>query len=171
MAKKATEQLDHSALGQENITPESALETEADFQTTIGMDETDMDEIDSGVDVPSASDAQSASASDAHGSSPTDYEIEFGEDPGKKLGVIGLIVGIFVGVVGLIMGFLSYRKSRAEGFAGTPGIVSMIVGATSTVLVPTIIFLSLTGMGLGGACDGREAGLHILDDGTRVSCQ
>ena len=92
------------------------------------------------------------------------------KDPGKVLGIVGLIVSLGAGIVGIVLGFLSYRKSRAVGYGGGLGMTAMIVGAVTTVLLGTQLFLLASGMGIGGACDGRKPGVYELDNGTTISC-
>ncbi|MBF0672191.1 MAG: hypothetical protein IR160_06365 [Salinibacterium sp.] len=92
------------------------------------------------------------------------------KDPGKVLGIVGIVVALGVGIVGIVLGLLSYRKSRAVGYGGGFGMTAMIVGAITTVLLGTQLFLMASGMGIGGACDGRKAGVYELDNGTTISC-
>lgn len=91
-------------------------------------------------------------------------------DPGKTLGLVGLIVALIAGVVGIVLGVLSYRKSRAADFGGGLGMAAIIVGAITTVLLGTQLFLLANGMGIGGACDGRKPGVYELENGTVISC-
>ncbi|TXK52689.1 DUF4190 domain-containing protein [Salinibacterium sp. dk5596] len=92
------------------------------------------------------------------------------KDPGKVLGIVGIVIALGVGIVGIVLGLLSYRKSRAVGYGGGFGMTAMIVGAVTTVLLGTQLFLMASGMGIGGACDGRKAGVYELDNGTTISC-
>lgn len=91
-------------------------------------------------------------------------------DPGKVLGIVALVVSLGIGVVGIVLGLLSYRKSRAADYSGGFGMAAMILGTITTVLLALQLFLLSNGMGIGGACDGREPGVHTLDNGTRISC-
>ena len=37
------------------------------------------------------------------------------EDPGRTLGIIGLVVSIFASLIGLIISIIAYNKSKAAG--------------------------------------------------------
>ncbi|PWB97927.1 hypothetical protein [Homoserinimonas hongtaonis] len=93
------------------------------------------------------------------------------KDPGKVLGIVGIVLSLALGLIGVALGIVSYKKSRAVGFAGTLGTVSIIVGVITTVLLVLQLVLLSTNNGIGGACDGRKAGVYTLDNGTRISCQ
>ncbi|MCW4385854.1 hypothetical protein OH146_08715 [Salinibacterium sp. SYSU T00001] len=93
------------------------------------------------------------------------------KDPGKVLGVVGIVVSLAVGIVGFVLGLLSYRKSRAAGFGGGIGMTAMILGTITTVVLALQLVLLANGMGIGGACDGREPGVYTLDNGTTISCR
>lgn len=92
-------------------------------------------------------------------------------DPGRGLGLVALIASIIVGPVGFVLGLVSYRRSRAAEFTSGMGMTAMIVGAVTTALIATYLLLAASGMGFGGACDGREAGVYRLDNGQTISCR
>ena len=56
------------------------------------------------------------------------------EDPGKTLGLIGLILAFLVSLVGLIISVVAYRKSKAAGHKNTMALVGIIVGAVITLV-------------------------------------
>lgn len=93
------------------------------------------------------------------------------KDPGKSFGIIAIIVSFALGLAGIAFGLVSYRRSRAAGFGGGLGMAGMILGSVTTVLLALQLTLLATGMGFGGACEGRAPGVHTLDNGTRVSCR
>ncbi len=68
------------------------------------------------------------------------------DDPGRSLGIIGLIFSIsgvfcvFVALVGIIVSSIAYVRSRRAGFANRYALVGMIVGAVFAVVS---LYLSL----------------------------
>lgn len=58
-----------------------------------------------------------------------------GEDPGKVLGILGIVLGLLVmAPLGIILGIMSKNRSKAAGYDGSLGQVSLIIGAVLTVL-------------------------------------
>lgn len=131
---------------------------------------------DDGPDVVEASATNSTGA--ATGSQPVvDVTARSGEfdddekDPGKVLGIVAIVSSLALGLIGITLGIIAYKKSRAGGFPGTTGMVGIIVGVITTVLLVLQLVLLSTSNGIGGACDGRKSGVYTLDNGTRISCQ
>ncbi len=56
------------------------------------------------------------------------------EDPGKTMGIVGLVLAFLCSLVGLIVSILAYNKSKAAGFKNTPALIGMIVAGISLVL-------------------------------------
>ncbi len=57
------------------------------------------------------------------------------EDPGKTLGIVGLVLAILVcGPVGAIVSYLGWSKSKAAGFSNTVGLIGLIWGCLGTVI-------------------------------------
>lgn len=92
------------------------------------------------------------------------------KDPGKVLGIVAVVVSLGAGIIGIVLGVLAYRRSRAASFTGGFGMAAMILGTITTVLLVLQLTLLSNGWGVGGACDGREPGIHELDNGTKISC-
>jgi len=55
-------------------------------------------------------------------------------DPGRTMGIIGLILAFFCSLVGLVVSVLAYNKSKAAGFKNNIALAGIIVGAISLVL-------------------------------------
>ena len=100
-----------------------------------------------------------------------DADFDDEKDPGKGLGIVAIVSSIALGLIGIVLGIKAYKRSRAAGFPGTTGMVGIIVGSITTVLLVLQLVLLATNNGIGGACDGRTAGVHTLENGTRISCQ
>jgi hypothetical protein len=57
------------------------------------------------------------------------------EDPGKTLGIIGLVLCFVVSIAGLIVSIIAKKKSEAAGFTNnTPAKVGVILGWIFTIL-------------------------------------
>lgn len=56
------------------------------------------------------------------------------EDPGRTLGIVGLVLAFFLSVVGLILSIVAYQKSKAAGYKNGIALAGIIVGAVLTVL-------------------------------------
>lgn len=56
------------------------------------------------------------------------------EDPGKTLGIVGLILAFLASLVGLIISIIAFRKSKAAGHKNTLALAGIIVGAVVTLV-------------------------------------
>lgn len=91
-------------------------------------------------------------------------------DPGRMLGIVGLILAIPLNVVGLIISIIAAQKSKKAGFSNTPAMVGIVIGISATMLVIVGLILAASGLSIAGACDGLSPGIHKMDDGKTVSC-
>ncbi len=57
-----------------------------------------------------------------------------GEDPGKTMGIVGLVLAIFCSLIGLIVSIIAYNKSKKAGFKNNIALAGIIVGIVSIVL-------------------------------------
>ncbi len=55
-------------------------------------------------------------------------------DPGRTLGIVGLILAFFCSLVGLILSIIAYRQSQQAGFKNNIAMAGIIVGAASLAL-------------------------------------
>ncbi|MCB5190116.1 hypothetical protein LG198_05190 [Methylobacillus arboreus] len=68
-------------------------------------------------------------------------EIKETVDPGKKLGIIALLLSVFcVPLLGVVVGVFAYLKSRAHGHSNLFAILAIIINLIYTVLL--LLFLS-----------------------------
>ena len=67
-------------------------------------------------------------------------------DPGKTLGIVGLILAAFFQLLGLILSIISFKKSKAAGFSGKLGKIGIIVNAVVMVLgtIAAIVLLAVS---------------------------
>ncbi|MHA7304664.1 DUF4190 domain-containing protein [Arthrobacter sp. TMN-49] len=56
------------------------------------------------------------------------------EDPGKTLGIIGLVLCFVFALAGLIVSIIAKKKSTEAGFTNTPANVGVILGWIFTIL-------------------------------------
>lgn len=56
------------------------------------------------------------------------------EDPGKTLGIVGLVLAIVVPVVGIIVSIIAMNTSKKAGFENKLGKIGLIVGIVLTIL-------------------------------------
>lgn len=63
------------------------------------------------------------------------------QDPGKKLGIIALLLSIFgVPLIGTVVGIFAYLKSRAQGHSNLFAILAIVINLVYTILL--VLFLS-----------------------------
>ena len=93
-----------------------------------------------------------------------------GEDPGKTLGIIGLIGAFLIPLVGLIISIIARGKSKAAGFKNglaTGGIIVSIVAMVIGVIVTLAIAIPL--IGVVQKCGELGPGTH-QEDGITYTC-
>jgi Ca2+/H+ antiporter len=72
-------------------------------------------------------------------------------DPGRTLGIVGLILAFFCSLIGLIISIIAYRQSQQAGYKNNIAMAGIIVGTISLVLG---VILQFTGV-LGGLYGSR----------------
>lgn len=55
-------------------------------------------------------------------------------DPGRTMGIVGLILAIFCSLIGMVVSILAYNKSKAAGFKNNIALAGIIVGAVLFVV-------------------------------------
>jgi hypothetical protein len=63
------------------------------------------------------------------------------EDPGKGLGIAGLIFAFLIPLVGLILSIIGVNMSKKAGYKNKPGVIGIVVGALFVFLAPVIILI------------------------------
>jgi hypothetical protein len=95
------------------------------------------------------------------GPSGTYYQQPTGEDPGRTLGIVGLILSFFTALIGLIVSAIGLSKSRKAGFKNTPALIGVIIGAIGTVAVVIGIIVAVSVVGAAAAkCAELGPGTH-----------
>ena len=93
-----------------------------------------------------------------------------GEDPGKTMGIVGLVLAFVASVIGLIVSAIAYNKSKKAGFKNTPALVGIIIGALSTLITLIVIIVSIAGISaLASQCQQLGPGEHNVN-GVTVRC-
>lgn len=57
-----------------------------------------------------------------------------GEDPGKTLGTVGLVLAVIASWIGLIVSVVAFKKSKAAGFTNGIAKAGIVVGIITTVI-------------------------------------
>ena len=92
------------------------------------------------------------------------------EDPGRTLGIIGLVLSFFTAVIGLIISIVALRKSKKAGFKNTPALIGIIVGVLSTVVALIIGIVSVIAVtAVLSQCAELGPGVHEVN-GTTITC-
>jgi heme/copper-type cytochrome/quinol oxidase subunit 1 len=55
-------------------------------------------------------------------------------DPGRTMGIVGLILAIFCSLIGMIVSILAFNKSKAAGYKNNIALAGIIVGAALFVI-------------------------------------
>jgi hypothetical protein len=74
------------------------------------------------------------------------------QDPGRTLGIVGLILAFFCSLIGMIISIVAYRQSAQAGYKNNIALAGIIVGAVFLVLG---IILQVTGV-LTGIISGNR---------------
>ena len=92
------------------------------------------------------------------------------EDPGKTLGIVGLILSFFTAVIGLIVSAVALNKSKKAGFKNTPALVGIIIGALGTIgLIIAIIVSAVAFSTVASRCAELGPGTHE-SGGVTITC-
>lgn len=94
------------------------------------------------------------------------------ENPGKTLGIVGLVLGFFgpLSIVGLILSIMGLTKSRKVGQSNGVAVAGIVV--SSLVLLGTIIVGIVLGIGIAHiveTCGELGPGTHFVD-GITYTC-
>lgn len=92
------------------------------------------------------------------------------EDPGRTLGIVGLILAFVAAAVGMIISIVAFRKSKAAGYKNNLALAGIIVGAVITlVYVVGGIALGVAASSVLKECQQLGPGVHQIN-GTAVTC-
>jgi uncharacterized BrkB/YihY/UPF0761 family membrane protein len=99
------------------------------------------------------------------------------ENPGKTLGIVGLILAFFFGlnIVGLILSIVGLNKSRKVGMKNGPALAGIIVSIV-TIVGGIIVIIAVAALGAAGfaaiaeACAGVDSGTVLSDGVNSFTC-
>jgi hypothetical protein len=92
------------------------------------------------------------------------------EDPGKTLGIIGLVLSFFTALIGLIVSIIAYRRSKKAGFKNTPALAGIIIGSLLTVLALIFTTIAIIGvLAITRQCAELGPGVHE-QGGVTITC-
>lgn len=56
------------------------------------------------------------------------------QDPGRTLGIVGLVLAIFCNLIGLVVSIIAFTRSKNAGFKNNIALAGIIVGAALFVI-------------------------------------
>jgi len=56
------------------------------------------------------------------------------QDPGRTMGIVGLVLAIFCSLIGMVVSIIAFNKSKAAGFKNNIALAGIIVGAVLFVV-------------------------------------
>lgn len=96
-----------------------------------------------------------------------------GEDPGRVLGIVGLILAIFVSVVGLVISIVARRKSSKAGHKNGIALAGIVVGVITTIgtiiAIIALVYAASIGTNLVQQCKGHP-NHPVTINGQQVTC-
>jgi len=93
-----------------------------------------------------------------------------GEDPGRTLGIVGLVLAIIANWIGLVVSIVAFRKSKSAGFNNGIAKAGIIVGCITTALVLVGgIVGAVAGVHMASTCADLGPGIHQVG-GTTYTC-
>jgi hypothetical protein len=92
------------------------------------------------------------------------------QDPGKTLGIIGLVLSFFTALIGMIISIIAFRSSKKAGFKNTPALAGIIIGAIFTVgaIIGTIALVAVLSK-VAADCGQLGPGVHVVN-GVTYTC-
>jgi len=91
-------------------------------------------------------------------------------DPGRTLGIAGLVLSIFTSAVGLVLSIIAFRKSKRAGFKNTAALAGIVIGAITTLGVLTATVAGVVAAtSLAGTCADLGPGQHVVN-GVTYTC-
>ena len=92
------------------------------------------------------------------------------QDPGRTLGIVGLVLSFLTAAVGLVVSIVALRRSRKAGHKNGFALAGVVVGGVVTLL--WVVGLAVGGVALGGVaakCAELGPGTHTVG-GVTYTC-
>lgn len=93
------------------------------------------------------------------------------EDPGRTMGIIGLILAFFMPLIGLVVSIVARSKSKKAGHKNSLALAGIILSTVFIIL--TIAGVALFAFGANKTlqyCNENGAGTHTTEDGLTITC-
>lgn len=92
------------------------------------------------------------------------------EDPGRTLGIVGLVLAFVASVIGLVISIIARRKSSRAGYKNGLALAGIIVGIITTLITIGIITATVYGiMHVSSQCKTLGSGTHQVN-GVTYTC-
>jgi heme/copper-type cytochrome/quinol oxidase subunit 2 len=92
------------------------------------------------------------------------------EDPGKTLGIVGLILAILFPLVGFIVSLIARSKSKKAGHSNTPAIIGIIISVILFVIQTIVVIAMVAAIAsVVQKCSELGPGTHVVG-GTTYEC-
>ncbi|MHA6669779.1 DUF4190 domain-containing protein [Homoserinimonas sp. A447] len=104
-----------------------------------------------------------------------DYTAPVAENPGKTLGIVGLVLAFIANIVGLIVSIIALNKSKKAGYKNGLALAGIIVASVS-IVISIIAVIAIVSLGAAGfnaiaeACAGYASGEVLTDGTTTITC-
>lgn len=96
-----------------------------------------------------------------------------GEDPGKTMAIIALVLAFLMPLIGLILAIVAKKKSKKSGHSNGFAIAAIAFGAInliiSTAFFAAIFFATFSGVQQAARCQEYGVGTHSVD-GKTLTC-
>lgn len=95
---------------------------------------------------------------------------QMAENPGKGLGIAGLIVAFFAPLVGLILSIIGMSKSKKAGMSNGAALAGIIVSVIFMVIQVIVFIVIIAGTAaVVTKCNDLGPGTHVVD-GVTYTC-
>lgn len=107
---------------------------------------------------------------------PYGQPVAGGEDPGKTLGIVGLVLAFVFSLAGLIVSIIARNRSKAAGYSNgvaTAGIIISIVLLVVSIVSSIFLVAGLMTLSAGvneQICDTLGTGEHVIE-GQTYTCE
>ncbi|WP_165069991.1 hypothetical protein [Marisediminicola senii] len=95
-----------------------------------------------------------------------------GEDPGKTLGIVGLVLAFVFNIAGLIVSIIANKKSKDAGYKNgfaKAGIIISIISIVLGIAAAGFFIYAATQVGA-DPCLGYPAGEYVTEEGDPITC-
>ncbi len=132
-----------------------------------------------GVPIPNPFDGQSPTtpppapqAPDPYASSaPMGYAPSAAVDPGRTLGIVGLVLAFIVSLAGIIVSAIALSRSKKAGYKNGIALTGLILSIVFFIVGTIVTVLVIVGLvAFGSQCAELGNGVHELGNGSTITC-